>query len=298
LRIVSFSADKESRMGLLSPDGTEIDDLTSVDEKTLSSLNSAMAAAAGEGVSVEDLIRSKTKRTKLPTVAVSAVRLLIPLSPDEVWCAGVTYAKSRDAREMEQRSKGIYDYVLTAKRPELFFKATASRCVGPEEFVAIRSDSKWTVPEPELGVVLSKRGEIVGYTVANDMSARDIEGESPLYLPQAKIYDYSCAIGPCVATPEDIGNPANLAVRMRIERRGRVAFEGSASTDRMVRSVEELVNYLHRNYSLPSSTVLMTGTGIVPPGDFSLMEGDNVEMEIERIGILRNRVRQLRPRSN
>jgi 2-dehydro-3-deoxy-D-arabinonate dehydratase len=296
LRIVSFSAENKPRLGLISSDGAEFKDLTSADGRTFSSLNSAIIAATTEGLSVEELIRRKTKSTRLPSLRASEAKLLIPLVPDEVWCGGVTYAKSRDAREREQRSKGIYEYVLTAKRPELFFKATASRCMGPEDYIAVRSDSRWTVPEPELGVVLSGTGEVVGYTVADDVSARDIEGESPLYLPQAKIYDNSCSIGPCVTTPESIRNPANLSVAMKIIRKGHVAFEDSTSTARMVRSVEHLVSYLQRDYSLPPSIVLMTGTGIVPPDKFSLKGGDVVEIEIEGIGRLRNTVKQLRPR--
>jgi 2-dehydro-3-deoxy-D-arabinonate dehydratase len=220
-------------------------------------------------------------------------RLLIPITPPEVWGAGVTYLRSRDAREYETRAKGIYDMVYEAERPEIFFKATPSRCVGPGEVAYIRSDSRWSVPEPELAIVLGPRKEIIGYTIGNDLSARDIEGENPLYLPQAKIYKGCCAIGPAIAPPEIIGNPKNLKIEMRILRDGSEIFRGSVNTSSMKRGLEELVEYWTRDNVVPPGSILLTGTGIVPPDDFTLKGGDIVEIEIEKIGVLRNRIEQL-----
>jgi 2-dehydro-3-deoxy-D-arabinonate dehydratase len=218
-----------------------------------------------------------------------------PFTPAEVWGAGITYLRSRDAREVETESKGIYDKVYSAVRPEIFFKDTGSRTVGPGEAVCVRSDSDWTVPEPELTVVLREDGAICGYTIGNDMSARDIEGANPLYIPQSKIYRNSCAIGPVVTTREEIPDPRSLGIEMKIFRDGKVAFEGQVSTSRLKRTVDELVDYLRKDNQLFGWTALLTGTGIVPPDDFSLKGGEVVEIEIEKIGTLRNTVTKLGP---
>jgi len=217
----------------------------------------------------------------------------MPYQPPEVWGCGVTYVRSKQARETETTIKGIYDKAYEAIRPEVFFKATASRCAGPNEPICIRSDSKWTVPEPELTFIVGMRNEIVGYTIGNDVSARDIEGENPLYLTQAKIYKGCCAFGPVITTPEEIRNPRDLDIECKIFRKNELIFDGKTNTSRMKRTVEELCSYLCRDNPVPMSTLFLTGTGIVPPDDFSLKHGDIVEITIEKIGTLRNPVIQL-----
>ncbi|MEM0381221.1 MAG: fumarylacetoacetate hydrolase family protein [Nitrososphaerota archaeon] len=238
----------------------------------------------------------RIRYSELGERAVRGFRLLMPIVPPEVWGAGVTYLRSREAREYETKAKGIYDLVYEAERPEIFFKATPSRCVGPEEVAYIRSDTRWSVPEPELAIVLGPKQEIVGYTIGNDLSARDIEGENPLYLPQAKIYRGCCVIGPAIALPETIGDPKNLRIEMRVLREGAEIFKGWVNTSNLKRGLDELVSYLARDNVIPAGTVLLTGTGIVPPDDFSLRSGDIVEIEIEKIGVLRNRIEQLSSR--
>jgi 2-dehydro-3-deoxy-D-arabinonate dehydratase len=213
--------------------------------------------------------------------------LLLPVVPPEVWAAGVTYERSRQARLAETTTVGIYDKVYEAERPEVFLKATASRCVGPNVPVGIRADSRWTVPEPELGVVLGADGEVLGYTLGNDMSARDIEGENPLYLPQTKIYRACCSLGPTVlVTDEPV--EGRLALWCRIRRESREVFRGDVSTSRLRRPIAELIAYLRRANDIPPMTVLLTGTGIVPPDEFACEEGDLIEIGAEEIGVLRN----------
>jgi 2-dehydro-3-deoxy-D-arabinonate dehydratase len=225
------------------------------------------------------------------------VALRPPIGSQEVWAAGVTYYRSRDARMEESQAAGgggggsFYDRVYAARRPELFFKSAARRVVAPGMPVRIRRDSRWNVPEPELALVINPRAQIVGYTVGNDMSSRDIEGENPLYLPQAKVYDGSCALGPCVLVPDD-GQPPppETAIAMTIRRTGREAFAGRTTLAGLKRSPSELVEYLYRETSFPAGCVLFTGTGVVPPPDFSLEPGDVVSITIDRIGTLSNPV--------
>lgn len=213
--------------------------------------------------------------------------LLLPVVPPEVWAAGVTYERSREARLAETTTVGIYDKIYDAERPELFLKATASRCVGPNARIGIRVDSRWTVPEPELAVVLSENGTVLGYTLGNDMSARDIEGENPLYLPQTKIYRACCSIGPTILLSDEPVE-RRLTLWCRIERQGREVFRGEVGTSRLRRPVSELVAYLRRANDIPPMTVLLTGTGIVPPDEFACEEGDVIEIGAEEIGVLRN----------
>lgn len=220
-------------------------------------------------------------------------RLLIPIVPSEVWGAGVTYYRSKQAREYETSIKGIYDLVYNSKRPEIFFKATPSRCAGPEDIAYIRGDSNWSVPEPELAVILGPKLEVAGFTIGNDLSARDIEGENPLYLPQAKIYRASCSIGPAIVPAESIDNPNNLQIEMRVYRGNNLVFNDSTNTSKMKRKIEELIDFLIKYNIIPPGTVLLTGTGIVPPDDFSLRDNDIVEIEIEKIGVLRNKIKIL-----
>jgi 2-dehydro-3-deoxy-D-arabinonate dehydratase len=226
-----------------------------------------------------------------PTVPLSDLTLLAPVDQQEVWAAGVTYKRSREARERESVGAAhFYDLVYTAQRPELFFKAAPGRVVGHGDRVRIRRDSRWSVPEPELALVLSPRLKIVGYTIGNDMSARDIEGENPLYLPQAKVYDHSCALGPAVTLAD--GKPFHAGIHLTIERRGSKVFEGSTALDQMARSFEDLVSWLGRENTFPHGAVLLTGTGVVPPDDFALAAGDLVTIEITGIGRLSNLVEQ------
>ena len=218
--------------------------------------------------------------------------LLPPISGQEVWAAGVTYYRSRGARMEESKDAGggdFYDRVYTAERPELFFKSTASRTVGTAGKVKIRSDAKWSVPEPELTLVISPKGRIVGYTIGNDMSSRDIEGENPLYLPQAKVYNGSCALGPGILIT---ANPLahSTEILLEIRRDNRIEFEESVELTELKRNPRELVSYLFRENSFPCGVFLMTGTGIVPPADFTLHRGDRVRITIDPIGVLENEV--------
>ena len=191
---------------------------------------------------------------------------------------------------MEESNRGdLYQDVYENERPELFFKATPNRTVGPDNSVGVRGDSDWDVPEPELAVVCYRR-EIVGYTVGNDVSSRSIEGANPLYLPQAKVYENSCAIGPCVASPEAVGDPHDLEITMEIEREGEIEFDGGTSTAKMARTCEELVSWLTRHNAVPDLSVLLTGTSLVPDEGFTLREGDRISIEIENVGILENTV--------
>lgn len=218
--------------------------------------------------------------------------ILAPIGSQEVWAAGVTYYRSRDARMEEAEAAGggsFYDRVYSAPRPELFFKSTPHRVAGPGEEVRIRRDSKWNVPEPELTLVISPRGKIIGYTVGNDMSSRDIEGENPLYLPQAKVYDKSCALGPGIVLAEE-PLPAATRIQLVIRRGGSAAFEGSTTLASLKRKPEELVEYLFRDNSFPAGCFLLTGTGVVPPNTFTLQAGDEVRITIDGIGTLVNRV--------
>jgi 2-dehydro-3-deoxy-D-arabinonate dehydratase len=228
---------------------------------------------------------------RAPTNAPPSVRA--PIGSQEVWAAGVTYYRSRTARIEESKPSGggsFYDAVYQAERPELFFKSAAWRVRAPGETVRIRRDARWSVPEPELALVVNRGGTIVGYTIGNDMSSRDIEGENPLYLPQAKIYDGSCALGPAVLIRED-PLPPDTTIALRIRRGGATAFEGSTTLAQMRRTPEELVQFLYRETSFPHGCVLLTGTGIVPPDEFTLREGDAVAITIEPIGTLENVVR-------
>lgn len=217
---------------------------------------------------------------------VSAIRLLAPIDGQEVWGAGVTYERSKKAREEEsERAATFYDLVYRAERPELFFKATPHRVVGPGGSIRIRRDARWTVPEPELALVVSRRMKIVGFTIGDDVSSRDIEGENPLYLPQAKVYDGCCALGPAVVlAPAD--DFRNRSIRLEIHRGGGLAFEGETSTSRMARRFEDLVAWLGRDQTFPDGVILLTGTGIVPPDEFTLESGDLVRIEIEGLGVL------------
>jgi 2-dehydro-3-deoxy-D-arabinonate dehydratase len=211
----------------------------------------------------------------------------VPVTPPEVWGAGVTYRRSADFRE---EGTGIYDRVYSAERPELFFKASASRCVGPGEPIGRRRDSTFTAAEPEIAIVLGRRGTILGYTLANDVSAWDIERDNPLYLPQSKVYKGCFAFGPVIVTPDEIADPYAITLRCRVLRGGREVFAGEASTAQMKRRFEELAGWLQRSNEIPTGTVLSTGTGIIQPIGAGLEEGDVVVLSSPEIGELSNPV--------
>jgi 2-dehydro-3-deoxy-D-arabinonate dehydratase len=238
------------------------------------------------------LLESSLSRWQQITAEESLVGLRPPISNQEVWAAGVTYYRSRDARMEESKSAGggdFYDRVYAAERPELFFKATAPRVVGPNGKVAIRDDAKWSVPEPELTLLISPAGKITGYTIGNDMSSRDIEGENPLYLPQAKVYHRSCALGPCIYVSRE-PLPKESAISLEIKRNGEVVFGDSTTLASLKREPAVLVEYLYRNNSFPHGSFLLTGTGIVPPDSFTLQAGDEISITIPPIGTLFNTV--------
>ncbi|MEO9892658.1 fumarylacetoacetate hydrolase family protein [Aurantibacter sp.] len=220
--------------------------------------------------------------------------ILAPIENQEIWASGVTYMRSRDARMEESKDAGggtFYDRVYVADRPELFFKATAARTVGPNGTVRIRKDSKWNVPEPELALLLSSEGTIEGYTIGNDMSSRDIEGENPLYLPQAKTYEACAALGPCIYLSGEPIDPDSL-ITLEIFRSGATAFKGEIPLSNMKRKLTDLVGYLFRECNFPKGCFLMTGTGIIPPDEFTLHIGDEVHISIDNIGTLINTVGQ------
>ena len=256
-----------------------------------------------EGVEWDEIIASDDPAPLLARVlqnapptspeALAPSSLRAPIGTQEVWAAGVTYFRSRTARMEEAKAGGggdFYDRVYSALRPELFFKATARRVVGPGQRVRVRSDSRWSVPEPELALAINARGRIIGYTIGNDMSARDIEGENPLYLPQAKVYSESCALGPCVLlTTEALS--ADTSIELRIKRGDTVAFSGATTLASLKRGMQELADYLFRDNAFPTGCVLLTGTGVVPPDDFSLQSGDVIAITIPPIGTLENTVR-------
>lgn len=247
----------------------------SVTDQTIDEIADALLTDAPE-VTFESVVRDR----------------LVPVVAEEVWAAGVTYHISESARESESSTPDIYQQVYGNERPEVFFKASPSRTVGPDEDVGIRQDSEWDVPEPELALVVYD-GDVIGYTIGNDVSSRSIEGQNPLYLPQAKVYDRCCSLGPCVVTPNTVGDPHDLTMEMTITRDDAVVFEGSTTTAEMVTTCDDLATHLTRSNTLPETAVLLTGTALVPDDDFTLQPNDEIEIEIERIGTLTNTVRRV-----
>lgn len=265
--------ERDSRLFLIETGGVDAWDALLKRDDLYDHLDKAVKRASGIGENVLD-------------------RLLAPIGTQEVWAAGVTYYRSRDARMQESKSSGggdFYERVYTAERPELFFKATPHRVVAPSAKVAIRGDAKWSVPEPELTLLITPAGRITGYTAGNDMSSRDIEGENPLYLPQAKVYDRSCALGPCILVAN---GPLSkeTEIKLDIYRSGQCEFSASTSLKAMKREPEELAGYLYRYNSFPNGCFLLTGTGIVPPDAFTLQAGDEIRITIPPIGTLTNQV--------
>lgn len=298
MRYYQFSIRGESHLGVETSDDT-LFDLTSANPHA-TDLFALLRAASLMGVSLDHVARQIVDRGIASTLSIEELhqnsaeqthgpKLEMPFLPPEVWAAGVTYESSMFERQAESDTPDVYGKVYVADRPEVFFKATPSRVTGPYGEVGIRSDSTWDVPEPELAFVLFD-GKVAGYTCGNDMSSRSIEGDNPLYIPQAKVYDKSCSIGPCFATLDSVGDPQDLAVRLIIQRDGDEAFNGTTSTSLMFRDCEYIADWLQRHNSVPDGTTVVTGTGVIPPMDFTLAEGDIVNVEIEAIGRLTNTV--------
>lgn len=246
---------------------------------------------------VQDLIRlSERENVSLVSLAsqhatkhTEPLKPIIPIFPSEVWACGCTYETSASFRDAEHGTReGFYAYVYREPRPESFFKGTARVCVGPGQKIGIRSDSKFTAPEPELAVVLGSKGNVLGYTLANDVSAWDIEKENPLYLPQSKVYNACCSLGPVIVTPDELTDPYNLDMTCTITREGKTVFEGSVSTSKLHRKIETLVEYLFRANSIPPGSVLCTGTGIIVKEENALAPGDVVTIRVPEIGELSN----------
>ncbi|MGQ8872177.1 fumarylacetoacetate hydrolase family protein [Paenibacillus sp. TSA_86.1] len=251
--------------------------------------------AREQDITPVQLVESAFKPTNKLTDDWTTLHIVNPIEAPEVWAAGVTYQRSREARNYEATDGKLdattfYDKVYDAERPEIFFKSTAARTIGPNEAVTLRSDSTWQIPEPELGLVIAADGSIVGYIAGNDMSCRDIEGENPLYLPQAKIWRNSCSIGPAIRLAETVQNPYDLNIVCEIYRNGEVVVRSDASTSDLNRKLDDLVSFLARDNDLFDGTVLLTGTNIVPPNDFTLKPGDRIEISISGIGTLINPV--------
>ncbi|HLH52243.1 MAG TPA: fumarylacetoacetate hydrolase family protein [Verrucomicrobiae bacterium] len=270
------------RLGCIT-DGTSIIDVSAAGVESIASVLDQTDCIA--------YLRTLSGRP-LPRVEASTVRLLAPVDHQEIWAAGVTYLRSKKARmEESEFSATAYDRVYEAERPELFFKCLPEKAAGPGEPVGIRADSKWSVPEPELALVINSRGKVAGYTIGNDMSSRDIEGENLLYLPQAKIYEGSCALGPWIQLGAPEPEARRWAIALQIRRNAEVAFKGETSVGQIKRRFDELAGFLFRSQSFRRGAVLLTGTGIVPPDGFTLAEGDEVQIEISGIGALRNPVK-------
>jgi 2-dehydro-3-deoxy-D-arabinonate dehydratase len=273
--------DPDVRVGLV--DGEVVRDLTPAGVHRLDDLL--------ERLDIHEQL-ARARRAGLPEWPLGEVRLLTPVESQEIWAAGVTYLRSKHARmEESDFSSRAYDHVYEAARPELFFKAVPEKVVSPGEAVGIRRDARWNVPEPELTLVINSSQSIVGFTIGNDMSSRDLEGENLLYLPQAKIYAGSCAIGPWVVVGTDEPDARQWAIHLEIFRGGETVFAGETRVDQIKRTFTELVDYLFRSQVFPRGAMLLTGAGIVPPDAFTLAERDRVSITISGIGTLENPVR-------
>jgi 2-dehydro-3-deoxy-D-arabinonate dehydratase len=294
MKLVQFSApDVGVRLGMI--EGDTVIDITNSAEGLGSVLN-ALECAERENTELEQIVRANVKPGKKYLFRDLDVppeperpHLLLPVFPPEVWGCGVTYRRSADAREDEVKGQGgFYDMAYRAERPEVFFKASPSRCTGPNGPVGLRSDSRYMAPEPELAILLDRMGRIHGFTCANDMSAWDIERENPLYLPQSKTFAACCCLGPCIVTSEHLPEPKNVKVTCTVTRGKKVLFSGETNTSQMKRELDELIGFLTRSNPIPTGTILMTGTGIIMPEEVKLEPGDWVTITMEHIGTLRN----------
>ena len=265
-----------------------------LDETTVLDLTPAGWPLLGGLLELDDLVPQLevlSKQRDLPRYALADLALLTPVESQEVWAAGVTYLRSKKARmEESDFSATAYDKVYEAERPELFFKSQPEKVVPSGDAVGIRHDSKWNVPEPELALVINSRGEVAGYTIGNDMSSRDIEGENLLYLPQAKIYERSCAVGPWITVGVSEDEARSWKIQIHIQRNEEIVFTGETSVGQIKRSFADLAEFLFRCQNFPQGAVLLTGTGVVPPDDFTLQPGDRVQITISGIGTLENSV--------
>jgi 2-dehydro-3-deoxy-D-arabinonate dehydratase len=269
------------RVGLVADDQTVID-LTSAGIQHMTGLLERSDLP-------DELLR--LRRAGLPQHAIASAQVLTPVEAQEVWAAGVTYLRSKEARIVESKfSANAYDLVYAAVRPEIFFKSLAEKVVSPAENVGIRKDARWNVPEPELALVINSSGKLVGFTIGNDMSSRDIEGENLLYLPQAKIYTGSCAVGPWIVVGLTEDDARQWTIHLEIRRADKSVFSGETSASQIKRSFSELIEYLFRSQKFPKGAVLLTGAGIVPEDSFTLEAGDSVRITISGIGTLENPV--------
>ena len=284
MRLFRFSHSSGPRLGI-ELDG-KLYDATTLVPDVLTSLASWLAHDRPLIV-----LKLAAERAKNALALPPSITLLAPVDTQEIWASGVTYERSKVARMEESEGGGdFYDKVYDAERPELFFKSVAWRVVPPGGNVRIRKDSKWDVPEPEMTLVIAKNGQIVGVTAGNDMSSRSIEGENPLYLPQAKTYDGACALAPFLKILDDDLDLRNLPISVKISRGGKVEFAGETNTSTMKRTPEELVGFLFRETVFPDGALLMTGTGVVPPDGFTLQSGDTIEIDIPGVATLVNSV--------
>ncbi|WP_028611485.1 fumarylacetoacetate hydrolase family protein [Paenibacillus harenae] len=288
MRIIRYREDASIKLAAI----TDTEEIFPLEDSDFISL---VQRAARDGVSVLEKVKRKIDSSQVLNKEIHQLDLIVPLEAPEIWAAGVTYMRSKEARNYEAADgdgKGptYYDKVYDAARPELFMKSTAARTAEPGGEVCLRSDSSWQVPEPELGLVLDRNGSILGYTIGNDMSCRDIEGENPLYLPQAKIWRQSCSIGPAIRLADTVADPYDLQITCRIYRGGKKVVDESANTGQLKRKFGELVAYLAKDNVLFDGTVLLTGTCIVPPEQFTLELSDRIEIDITGIGTLTNTV--------
>jgi 2-dehydro-3-deoxy-D-arabinonate dehydratase len=286
-----YRIERDGSVSLVTREGSIAYDLTATDQSPTSFIELASAASL-TNKRIDEVAAELAKDA--PTVDFETIRthLIRPIDPDEVWGAGVTYAISQEARQDKGGLAESYLNAYEGDRPEVYLKGTPNRTVGPNDTIGIRGDSNWDVSEPELTLILYK-GDIVGYTVGNDVCSRDIEQENLLYLPQSKIYSKSCSIGPCIATEETIGDPLDVKMELTITRDGEAVFQDDTSTSEMVRTCEELASYFERYNEVPELTALLTGTSIIPPDNVTLEDGDQVAIEIENIGVLENSVELL-----
>lgn len=289
MRIIRFVSEGKAVLGAVT-DENKVYSLPQNDFMEVTQL------AEGQGKSPLEVVNEIISTSEPLPSKLEELELLVPIEAPEVWAAGVTYQKSKEARNYEATDGKLdattfYDKVYDAERPEIFLKSTQARTQGPDQDLYIRSDSNWQIPEPELGLVINSAGKIVGYTAGNDMSCRDIEGENPLYLPQAKIWKNSCSIGPSIRLADAVQDPYEFEIICRIFRNEEKVFEGSASVGQLKRKLDELVSFLVRDNEIFDGTVLLTGTCIVPPNDFTLADGDRIEIEITGIGVLNNPIK-------
>ncbi|MEM7476731.1 MAG: fumarylacetoacetate hydrolase family protein [Planctomycetota bacterium] len=278
-----LNAAGQTCVGRVNDDSIDILDLSAAGFDSLSSLlfDPNVESAA---VSLE---------TTGESIAIGDAKLLAPLDAQEVWAAGVTYKRSQTARmEESEAAASCYDRVYQSERPEIFFKATPHRVRGSNQPLRIRADATWNVPEPELALVLTPKLEIIGFTVGNDMSSRDIEGDNPLYLPQAKMYNECCGLGPWITLASAMPPPEEIGIDLKIFRAGDIVFDQSTSVSEMARSFDDLVSWLGRDNSFPTGAFLLTGTGIVPDSDFTLAPSDRVDISIVGVGTLSNTIVQ------